>query len=277
MEKYLDRTFDLNDPQVVSSLDELSLWSAPFGLMMLDHIPMRKGMNVLDIGFGLGFPLLELAQRLGDSCKVYGIDPWQAAIGRAREKAGTMGNGNVEMVEGDAAHMDFKDKMFDLIVSNTGINNFENPLAVLKECYRVMAPDGVIALTTNPVGHMTEFYNIYEETLQELDLENYHEKLAAQRDHRLSPGTICQYLQQAGFKLSATHRHRFRMRFTDAAAFFNHTLIVIGFLEGWKSIVPEEHQKKVFLTLEKKLDKVAAEKGEWSVTIPTLYVEAEKP
>lgn len=274
---YLNKSVDLNDASIVSSLDELSLWSAPFGLMMMDHIPIRKGMTVLDIGFGLGFPLLEIAQRLGDSSKVYGIDPWAAAGQRAKEKAETIGIHNIQLLEGDASKMPFDDCMFDLIVSNTGINNFQNTPAVLKECFRVMAPDGIISLTTNPAGHMIEFYEIYEQVLIELNLKSYLENLYAQRDHRLSPGAICQYLQHAEFKINATHSHRFRMRFADAGAFFNHSLIVTGFLDGWKSIIPTEHYQPVFQALEEKINQITGEAGEWIVTIPTLYVEGEKP
>ena len=43
-------------------------------------------MTVLDVGFGTGFPLLELAQRLGKSATIYGIDPWEAAHERTHLK-----------------------------------------------------------------------------------------------------------------------------------------------------------------------------------------------
>jgi ubiquinone/menaquinone biosynthesis C-methylase UbiE len=276
MLEYLENDFDLDDARLVSALDELSLWSAPFGLMMLEHIPMRPGMKVLDIGFGAGFPLLELAQRLGSSSTVYGIDPWKAAIERARLKKDLLRIENVKIVEGDAAAMSFEDNMFDLIVSNIGINNFEHPSTVLGECFRVAAPGGVIALTSNPVGHMEEFYAVYEETLKELALPQYLEKLEAQKGHRLSIGTICQLLQQAGFSLNATHRQVFRMRYADGSAFFNHSFIRMGFMDGWKKVIPEDQHQRIFQTLEKKLNQIAQSKGELGLTIPTVYIEAEK-
>jgi arsenite methyltransferase len=60
--------------------DELPLWSAPFGIKLLEEVPLRKNIRALDIGFGTGFPLLELAQQLGASSVVYGIDPWEEAV-----------------------------------------------------------------------------------------------------------------------------------------------------------------------------------------------------
>ncbi|PON19754.1 hypothetical protein C2W62_01070 [Candidatus Entotheonella serta] len=77
MTEYLDFTYDIRDPDLVSVFDELSLWSSMFGLMLLEYIPLSTDIrHVLDVGCGTGFPMLELAQRLGPTCTVSGIDPW---------------------------------------------------------------------------------------------------------------------------------------------------------------------------------------------------------
>lgn len=47
----------------MSGYDELPFWSAPFGISLLETVRLRPGMNVLDIGSGSGFPMLELADR----------------------------------------------------------------------------------------------------------------------------------------------------------------------------------------------------------------------
>lgn len=30
--------------------DELPLWSAPFGLLLLDRVPIKSGITILDVG-----------------------------------------------------------------------------------------------------------------------------------------------------------------------------------------------------------------------------------
>lgn len=50
----------LEDARLASAFDETPLWSAPFGLRLLDRVRMADGLSVLDVGCGAGFPLLEL-------------------------------------------------------------------------------------------------------------------------------------------------------------------------------------------------------------------------
>jgi trans-aconitate methyltransferase len=49
------------------------------GLLLLEHVPM-SARRVLDLGCGPGFPTFELAERLGGSARVVGVDPWSAAL-----------------------------------------------------------------------------------------------------------------------------------------------------------------------------------------------------
>ncbi|MBN1577163.1 MAG: hypothetical protein JW913_11460 [Chitinispirillaceae bacterium] len=77
MRPYLQPRFDF--ALLPDLCDELPFWSAPFGLKLLDLIEYRRNITALDIGFGCGFPLIELAMRLGPTCTVYGIDPWDEA------------------------------------------------------------------------------------------------------------------------------------------------------------------------------------------------------
>ena len=132
----LSHKYDLDDPSLVSVIDELPLWSAPFGLKLLDTVKLKPHICALDLGCGTGFPLIELAQRLGPSCHVYGIDPWERAAERIRLKTQTLNIANVLVVRGVGEEMPFEGERFDLIVANNGINNVKDPEKVLSECYR---------------------------------------------------------------------------------------------------------------------------------------------
>ena len=146
MTQYLKTELNFNDPDYLSALDDMSFWSAPFGIKLLNLVQYKKNIRALDIGFGSGFPLIELAMRLGPTCKVFGIDPWKAAIERTKFKLKYIGVQNVELVEGVAEQMPFENNFFDLIVSNNGLNNVQDLPKTLNECSRVSRPGSSICI-----------------------------------------------------------------------------------------------------------------------------------
>ena len=50
---------DYSKSEFADLYDEVSLWSAPFGLFLLDRVPMQTD---LDLGAGTGFLTVELAR-----------------------------------------------------------------------------------------------------------------------------------------------------------------------------------------------------------------------
>src|SRR3712207_1407220 len=88
---FLDFVADLTSPSAVAAYDELPLWSAMFGLLLLEHVPLSGCRAALDVGCGTGFPLIELAERLGPACQVDGVDTWAQALGRAADKLAARG------------------------------------------------------------------------------------------------------------------------------------------------------------------------------------------
>ena len=56
------------------------MWSASFGLLLFKHLELKPNLTVIDIGSCIGFHLMELAERLGKSCKLIGLDTWANAI-----------------------------------------------------------------------------------------------------------------------------------------------------------------------------------------------------
>jgi arsenite methyltransferase len=273
---YLDTKVTKSAGALLSAQDDFPLWSAPFGLMLLDHIRLRPKIEALDVGFGSGFPLLELAQRLGDTSTVYGIDPLKAAHIRAQYKMNVLKIKNVRLIEGDASFMPFPNNTFDLIVSNLGVNNFENPHKVFRECSRVAKRGAQIVLTTNPKGHMDTLYLVFAKTLKELQRADLMENLSAHIEHRLTAEKICQYLKQSGFQITGTYQESFRLRFLDGTTFFRHALIRDGFLVDWKRLIPVQEQKDVFTALEENLNRISKRTGRLELTIPIACIEGEK-
>lgn len=274
--KYLNE-IDLTHPDIGDLYDDLPLWSAPFGLLLLDRVPVQRGMTVLDLGAGTGFLTTELAWRCGSDSQIIAVDPWTAAVSRLRRKLAYRGIGNVRVLEQDAATAQLPDSSIDLIVSNLGINNFEDPEGLLSMCFRVAKPDSRLLFTTNVVGHMCEFYDVFRETLTELGMTDRLPALDAHINHRGTIESVNDMLNRAGFENLGLTTGSFRMRFADGSALLHHYFIRLGFIPGWKSVIPDSLVEKTFGVLERNLNSVAARCGEFAVSVPMVCFEARKP
>lgn len=274
--KYLEE-IDYKTPEFGDLYDELPLWSAPFGLMLLEHVALRPGMTILDVGAGTGFMTIELAQRCGPDAKVIAVDPWTAAIERLTRKVAHLGIQNVRTVVQDVATIDLPDASVDLIVSNLGINNFDDPEAALRSCFRVAKPGASLLLTTNLVGHMGEFYEAYRSVLVELGFADRLAALDAHISRRPTVDSLRTLLERAGFQFVAGLTRSFRERFVDGSSLLRHYFIRLGFVPAWKSVAPEGAVDATFAALEHRLNTIAAERGELSLTIPIACIQACKP
>ncbi|MBN2008445.1 methyltransferase domain-containing protein [candidate division KSB1 bacterium] len=269
--------YDFSNLKLVSALDELPLWSAPFGLKLLDTVAMKRNMQVLDVGCGMGFPLLELANRLGSSCHITGIDLWEQALDRLRKKLAFHRIKNVTLLCQNAEDVSLEKDYFDLIISNNGINNVKSPEAVLATCFRAAKSGAQLVITVNLPDTMIEFYSIYQQLLQELGMDGIVDKLAAHIHHKRRPiDETVGMLENAGFTVADVWQDTFYIRCLDGSAMFRHFLIQIAFLESWVDLLPSERIDEIFTELEHRLNSAADRNGELRLTIPWVCLDAYK-
>lgn len=272
----MKKKLDWQTKEVVNIFDETNLWSAPFGRILLENIPVKSKAKILDVGFGTGFPLIELSQRFGKNAKIYGIDIWHEAINRAKEKIRVLELTNIEIFEQSAEIIPLPDNELDLICSNLGVNNFENKEKVLNECYRVLKTGGSICISTNPIGTFKELFDLYYEVLIEKSLEESLGEFRKLIDHRGTEESVISEFELSGFRFSKKAADKTFFKFADAKAVFDHSLIKVGFLESWENVIPTDKRKEFFDLLIKKIDKEITRNGEFIISIPILYLEFNK-
>jgi ubiquinone/menaquinone biosynthesis C-methylase UbiE len=257
--------------------DELPLWSAPFGLMLLEQVTLRRGMTILDVGTGSGFMTIELAQRCGSETQLIAVDPWAAAMKRLTRKLDYLGLLNVRTLVQDVSKIDLPGASVDLIVSNLGINNFTDPVSALQACFRAAKPGASLLLTANLVGHMAEFYDAYRSVLIQLGFRDRLAALDAHISHRGTVESLKTLLEQAGFRFVAAATRSFQERFVDGSSLLRHHFIRLGFIPAWKAIASGAAEEEIFAALERRLNAIAAERGELSLTVPAACITARKP
>jgi len=269
--------YDLDNPSTVSMLDELSLWSAPFGMKLLDSISYKKSVRALDIGSGLGFPLVELSMRLGASSKVYGIDPWRTGIERAKRKLEIARISNVDIVEGRSESMPFENDFFDLIVSNNGLNNVQNLHQTLLECNRVAKVEAEFAFTFNTEDSFSEFYKVFRLVVSENGLGELNKKISDHIYSKRKPVSEFEHeLKATGFDVKSIWRDSFNYHFSDGTSFFNHFFIKLAFLDSWLQIVPADKRVFVFGLIEEHINRIAARQNGFTTKVPFVMMSCVK-
>lgn len=107
---------------------------------------------ILDIGCGAAGKTLYYASQ--GATKVYGIDVVPRYEAEANQLAADKGLADrFQFVLGDAAQLPFEENTFDTIIMNDAMEHVDQPLAVLKECHRVLRPKGRLYVNFPPYYH----------------------------------------------------------------------------------------------------------------------------
>ncbi len=131
----------------------------------LQRLGAREGEIILEIGFGTGHGILALAQAVGQTGRVHGIDLSEGMlrITRARmEEAGL--SERVKLRCGDATKLPFDSDFFDAIFMSFTLELFDTPQipTVLGECQRVLRNGGRIAVVCMSKGPDNLPMRLYE-------------------------------------------------------------------------------------------------------------------
>ncbi|GBE54660.1 demethylmenaquinone methyltransferase [archaeon BMS3Bbin15] len=148
-----------------------SIWEGRFERKLreraLKFLDVQEGEIVLEIGFGTGFTLVEIAKSVGERSKAYGIDVTHEMVELAKERLKREElAGRVELSEGDARNMPYEDNMFDAVYMVGVLELFDTPdiPKVLKDIKRVLKPDGrLVVASIEKEGHEnSKFLRLYE-------------------------------------------------------------------------------------------------------------------
>ncbi len=113
--------------------------NAVFLRFLEESLRGREPQRVLEVGSGLGILTCEIARRW-PGAEVVGIEHSPEQL--ARVPSGAAKPENVRFVQGDAHHLPFEDRAFDVVCCRFVLEHVGDPPGVLREMSRLLAAGG---------------------------------------------------------------------------------------------------------------------------------------
>jgi ubiquinone/menaquinone biosynthesis C-methylase UbiE len=124
--------------------------NAPEARWTVDLLNIQPDTRVLEIGFGPGVAIQFAAEQASQG-HVSGIDYSETMVQVARQRnASAIRNGLVDLTHGDVRSLPYLDETFDRAFTIHCIYFWAEPSACLREIWRVLRTNGVLAITIQP-------------------------------------------------------------------------------------------------------------------------------
>jgi ubiquinone/menaquinone biosynthesis C-methylase UbiE len=111
---------------------------------VLRHAGIREGMDVLDIGCGVGDVSFLAARLVGPRGSVVGVDRGDESVETARRRAKGLGLENVTFVSADVSNFE-TDQLFDAVIGRLVLLYLSDPSTILRRLSSHLRPGGVMA------------------------------------------------------------------------------------------------------------------------------------
>jgi 2-polyprenyl-3-methyl-5-hydroxy-6-metoxy-1,4-benzoquinol methylase len=129
---------------------------------------IQRGMSVVDLGCGVGMTTQLLAELVGPTGEVIGVDYSAAQVEQARALL-PAGLSNVRFVEASATDTGLPREAFDVVYCRFLLIHLQDPESALREMHGLLKPEGIMAIedgdltsaTSEPRSKLEEFSNLF--------------------------------------------------------------------------------------------------------------------
>jgi ubiquinone/menaquinone biosynthesis C-methylase UbiE len=177
-----------------------SLWSPvirPVGERLLDHLPLKRAREVVDVGTGAG-ALLPSIRKAAPNAVILGVDRSEGMLRLAREKH----TGPLAIM--DAARLQLSADRFDVAVVAFVLFHLPKPEECLREVHRVLRQGGAVGTVTWAAQHPSTAGAIWEEEVKAAGARTIELPAVENRSCCDTRAKVASLLRRAGFRAIKT-------------------------------------------------------------------------
>lgn len=206
-------------------------WSTPFAEVLLHHLDLKPGVSILDIACGDGLPAFHLAEQVGPTGRVLGIDISPHQIARARAIQGP----HLPWLHFDCLDMRALPSTLpavDRITGNLSVmflrpNRFEAIQGLVKH----LRPGGQLVLTFPSLGTFDSLWRRIDREMAGRSLTVERARLAAYVAERPSSEDSRGWLNKLALERIVVAEWPLEIKTGSGEAFLHHPLLRGGFLD----------------------------------------------
>lgn len=154
----------------------------------INYAEPLTGEVCVDLGSGRGTDVLRMAESVGETGFVYGIDISDGMLEKARRNAEKFNVTNVRFVRSELEKLELPDKSADLVISNCTLNHAADKQAVWNEIHRILKKGGRFVIS-----------DIYATTAIADEYKNDPVAIAECWAGAVTRAEYMQHLEKAGF------------------------------------------------------------------------------
>jgi ubiquinone/menaquinone biosynthesis C-methylase UbiE len=223
-------------------------WSTPFAETLLSQLHLTPGLSILDVACGHGIPTFYLADQVGPTGRVLGIDVHPTQLARARSIQGQQLPW-LEFAEYDVRHLPPTLQEFDRITGNLSFMFFRpDRFTALKDLIQHLRPGGQIALTFPSMGTFDSLWQRVDQEMTTRGLNQERTKLWEYIEERPSAQDTRDWLSQLGMERIVVENHPLEIETGPGQEFLWHPLLRGGFLDDVFDCFEDQSLATEFMT-----------------------------
>lgn len=182
---------------------------------------LRRGLHVLDLGSGTGYPALLAAQTVGSSGRVIGIDLAEQMLDAARRKAAALTLSNITFRTGDVTALPFEAASFDAVTTRFCLMFLPEIPKAVAEIARVLKPNTWVAAAVWSAPGRNPYLKIPMDVIKQFIDLPAPDPTAPGIFRLAKPGDLAGMLQHAGFADISDEEFLGDVRFQAADEYFS--------------------------------------------------------